>query len=100
MGGSDAVVEITGDQGKVEMLFTGTNNGPVGTKEESDIVFNANPNYTRPKFLYLTSGNGYGYLTVHNVDYFESVSFYFAKVPVPFEEGQEERVHIAEKFLE
>ena len=85
MGGSK-VVRIGGDNGNLEFFFTGSKNGPVGDPLNADVVSKAVPGNGKARYMHLSSDRPNGYLTIHNTNYNEAVTFNIVTVPVPVEE--------------
>jgi hypothetical protein len=77
------IVVFSGDSGELEVFYTGQRSGPVPSWQQADISMYAQPGLSRTRSLYLTKQNNKnGYLTVHNTNYFNTVSYTLKVIPV------------------
>jgi vitellogenic carboxypeptidase-like protein len=88
---SNIQLKITGDDGLLEIFYTNSRNGPVGYDEEANLNYNAVPGFNKTRSVYLYPGTtNVGYLTLHNTDYFKSVTFEVDYAAISFETPDEE----------
>jgi len=96
----DQILQFTGDGGLLEIHYTGTKNGPIADSEEADFSIFAVPGWTKARTIYLNaSPNGYGYLTIHNTDYWKPVTFTVRKLGLPNSEAPHEKSFLGKEVV-